>query len=384
MQPVISIVLIDQDNGSRTAIRELIQQYGEHIKLLGSTADFDEGYRLIQAVRPSIVILGVTRLDVGVEQIRQITSHYAHTAVFANTTHKDPDWIIHLIHAGGVEYLLKPLDKENLFEAFRKVEKLLMTNRAEVRPADRGLIISVYNPIGGMGTTTIAVNLAVALSQKKSSIALIDLNLFSGDIATFLNLTPRYTLSSVTSNLPRLDKSFLMGVMPRHSSGVYLLCEPLEVEEAISVTPEQILEMLTFLKQLFSSVIIDTGGQLSGVNESIFLKSDLILFTTVLSLPALKNAKRYLAAMDKHGLPMDRVRVVVNRYLTGGGITVADAEKVLDRRIFLTIPNEYEEVCNSINKGTPVVELYSGSEVTKALYRLAGLVSKALAGQEAV
>ena len=384
MQPVISIVLIDQDSGSRAAIRELIQLYGDHIELLGSTADFDEGYRLIQACRPSIVILGVARLDVGIERIRKITSHFAHTAVFANTTQKDPDWIIHLIHAGGVEYLLKPLDKENLFEAFRKVEKFLMANEVAAKPADKGKIISLYNPIGGMGVTTIAVNLAVALSQKNSATALIDLNLFSGDISTFLNLVPRYTLSSVTSNLPRLDKSFLMGVMPQHSSGVYLLCEPLEVEEAITITPEQILEMLAFLKQIFSTVIIDTGGQLYGVNESVFLKSDLILFTTVLSLPALKNAKRYLTAMDKRGLPMDRVRIVLNRYLAKGGITLEDAENVLDRRIFLTIPNEYEEVCNAINKGTPVVDLYPGSEVTKAVCRLAGVVRRALAGSEAL
>ncbi|MEI6207930.1 MAG: AAA family ATPase [Desulfuromonadales bacterium] len=382
MQPGISIVVIDQDNESREAIRNLIQLYGDSVRLSGSSADFSEGYRLIELLNPSIVILGITQLDVGVEQIKKITSHFSHTAVFANSSQKNPEWILHLIHAGGVEYLLKPVDKSNLFEAFQKIEKLLTANSGEEQPVRAGKIIPVYNPTGGMGTTTIAVNLAVALAHENDSVALVDLNLFSGDIATFLDVTPSYTLSSVTANLHRLDASFLMGVMIRHSSGISLLCEPRDVEDASAITPEQVTRMLAFLRQIYSYVIVDTGGAFAGVNGAIFLQSDLILFNLVLNLPSLRNAQRYLSAAEKGGVPMERIKMVVNRYLSEAGIKIKDAEKVLGRPVYATIPNGYAETNNAINKGTPVVTLYPDSNVTEAVFKLAGTVRQSLSRME--
>jgi len=376
MPSKLSIVIIDPDREAREVIENLVQPYGDRVKILGSSADFNEGYRLIEATNPSIVILGITQLAVGVEQIQNINAHFAYISVFAYTTEKDSDWILRLMHAGAVEYLLKPLDKTDLFEAIQKIGKLWMANNREAVPEKEGKIISVYNPIGGMGTTTIAVNLAVALAEDNNKVALVDLNLFSGDVDTFLDITPRYTLSSVTSNLSRLDASFLMSVMPHHSSGIYLLSEPLEVEETFAITPEQIKQLLTFLKQVFSYVIVDTGGHLYGTNETIFQKSDLILYNTVLSLTSLKNAKRYLSAMDKLGLARDRGRIVANRYLSKSDIRVKDAEKVLDRSVFITIPNEYAEVNNSINKGMPLVSLYPRSNMTKAVFKLAEMIRK--------
>jgi pilus assembly protein CpaE len=374
MQPGLSIIIIDQDDESRSAIEDLMRQYGDHVELLGSSADFSEGYRLIQLLHPAIVILGVNKLDVGVEQIQNITSHFSHTSVFANATQRNPDWILHLIHAGAVEYLLKPVDKESFFEAFQKIEMLHQAIDHENTAEQAGKVISVYNPVGGMGTTTLAVNLAVALAQKNKHVALVDLNLFGGDVATFLDITPRYTLSSVTGNIPRLDASFLMGVMPRHSSGVYLLCGPAEVEEAAAITAEQVSLMLACLKQIFSVVIIDTGGQLYGVNEAILSASELILFNTVLSLPTLNNARRYLVAMEKRDLPLERVRIIASRYLTKSNIKKEDAEKVLGRSIFATLPNNFVEARNAINKGTPLISLYPGSEVASAVLKLAEMI----------
>ncbi len=376
MPTTLSIVIIDPDRESREAIENLIQPYGDRVKIRGSSSDFNEGYRLIQANNPSIVILGITQLDVGAEQIQNITAHFSHISVFACTAEKDSDWILRLMRAGAVEYLLKPLDKSDLFEAIQKIGKLWLANNPEEVKIKEGKVISVYNPIGGMGTTTIAVNLAAAMARDNSNVALVDLNLFSGDVDTFLDINPRYTLSSVTNNLSRLDASFLMSVMTQHSSGVYLLSEPLDVEETVEITPEQIMQLLTFLKHVFSYVIVDTGGQLYGTNEAVFQKSDMILYNTVLNLTSLKNAKRYLPAMDKLGLARDRVKLVVNRYLSKSDIKIQDAEKVLDRSVFITIPNEYAEVNSSINKGTPVVSLYPRSNVTKAVFKLAEMISK--------
>lgn len=371
----VTIALIDSDREALLAIEEMLQPYSDRLNICLSTANFATAIDTIQGLAPRIVLLGVTDLALGIEQVSAIHTTSPRTTIFVVSPEKNSDWILGLMRAGAVEYLLKPLARIDLFEAIQKSAKLWQSSHVE-EVTKKGKLVSIYNPIAGMGTTTIAVNLAVALAKGGNKVALVDLNLFSGDVATFLDVMPRYTLTSVTSNLGRLDSSFLMSVMTQHSSGVYLLGEPLEVDDTFSITPEQIQKMLEFLKGVFNYVIVDTGGQMIGTNDAVFRSSNIIIYNTVLNLPALKTAKRYLAAFDKRNIPRDKVKILVNRFLPRSDIKVQDAEKVLDRKLLLTIPNEYSDVNDSINKGVPVVTLYPRSNVSKAVTALADLLIK--------
>jgi pilus assembly protein CpaE len=164
--------------------------------------------------------------------------------------------------------------------------------------------------------------------------------------------------------------------MTKHACGVYVLTEPLEVDETANITPEQIQRLLAFLKGAFTYIVIDTGGPLYGCNMVGFRGSDYILFNTVLNLPALKNAKRYLQAMERQGLHKDKVKLVISRHLPRADIKIDDAEKVLDRKVFIAIPNEYADVTASINKGVPVVNFQGRSPVSKAIVTLAEMIRK--------
>ncbi len=374
MPPYLSIAIINSNDASRKALEAILKQFGESVKVVGSVADFVEGIRLIQTANPMVVILEVYDAATGTEEIKHILSKFPRTSVFVTSAEKSSDMILSTMRAGAVEYLLEPVEPSDLAEALQKVGRLWVTTSADSGQA--GKIISVYNPIGGMGTTTVAVNLAATIAAGGGKVALVDLNLYSGDVSSFLDVNPAYTLSSVTSNVARLDASFLMSVMTKHASGVYVLTEPLEVDEALDITPEQIVRVLALLKRVFSHVVIDTGGSIAGCNQTIFESSDHILFNTVLSLPSLKNAKRYLTALEKKGLHKEKVKLVVNRYLSRADIQITDAEKVLDHKVFLTIPNEYKDVIASINKGTPIVSMAPRSPVSKAIVRLYELLNQ--------
>ncbi len=368
MPPYLSIAIINSNDASRKALEAILKQSGESVKVVGSVADFVEGIRLIQTANPMVVILGVYNAATCTEEIKHILSKFPQTSVFVTSADKSSDLILSTMRAGAVEYLLEPVEATDLAEGLQKVGRLWLTKPAE--SSQSGRIISVYNPIGGMGTTTVAVNLAATIAANGGKVALVDLNLYSGDVSSFLDVNPAYTLSSVTSNVARLDASFLMSVMTKHASGVYVLTEPLEVDEALDITPEQIVRVLALLKGVFSHIVIDTGGSIAGCNQTVFESSDYIHFNTVLSLPSLKNAKRYLTALEKKGLRKDKVKLVVNRYLSRADIQIADAEKVLDHKVFITIPNEYNDVIASINKGTPIVGMVPRSPVSKAIVRL--------------
>jgi len=372
MPPSISLAIIDSERESRYAVEESLRPFSDRVRIVGSVGDFHEGVRIVQDETPTVAILEVRDLEEGIDQVRTLLSRSPNLSVFVTSYQKNPDWILGLMRAGACEYLLRPVDRNVLLESLQKAWRLWESRKSET--VTMGKVISVYNPVGGIGTTTIAVNLAAALASKNEKVALVDLNFFSGDVATFLDVNPKYSLSSVTSNITRLDASFLMSVMTRHSCGMYVLSEPLEIEDTMNITPEQIERVLDFLRGVFSYIVIDCGGQIFGCNLAAFKKSDHLLFTTVLTLPSLKNAKRYLTAMQKLGLDKGKIKLVVNRYLPKADIKVNDAEKVLDHKVFITVPNEYGEIIESINKGTPVVKLNPRSSVSAAITSLIELL----------
>lgn len=372
---LFSIAIIDEDQLSRDALVSSLRPYADAITMAGSIEHVSRPSSLQKGI-PNVVFLGVEKVEQGIRDIRAITSQFPRASVIACSSEKNVEGFMALMRAGAVEYLLRPIAEEELKLSLQKVGRLLQVTAAE-EPAPSGKIFSVYNPIGGMGTTTVAVNLAAALAAADDAkVALVDLNLEAGDINTFLNVNPAYTLTSVTGNIERLDAEFLMSVMTRHVSGPYLLTEPLEVDEATSITPDQVKRMLELLKKMFSYVVVDCSGQLAGCNLSILDSSDLILFNTTLSLPGLKNTRRYLLALANKGHDRDRVKLVINRYLPKADIQLKDAEKVLGVPVYQAIPNNYADVVSSVNKGMPVVKLLPRSPVSKAIEGLAERVKR--------
>ncbi len=372
MSPHITLLLIDTAPASISALETLQKQYGDVLKVMGVADSFLEGLKVIQRTSPMVVILHVDDLEKGVKEVGYIVSTFPRVSVFVTADNNTTEWVLGLMRAGAIEYLFHPLQTSALRDAIQKVGRIWMPMSDNVK--QKGKVITVYNPLGGMGTTTIAVNLATCLATESANVALIDLNLFSGDVATFLNINPTYTLSSVTKNISRLDSNFLASVMTQHPLGMSVLTEPLEVDESSEVTPEQLTRILHVLSEMFTYVIIDTGGHIVGGNVSVFEASDHILYTTVMNLPGLKNTKRYVASFERKGFQRGKVKLVVNRYIPRADISIDDAQKVLDWKVFHTIPNEYKDVVESINKGVPIVKLYPRSAVSKAIVQLAELL----------
>lgn len=369
MNFVLSVVIIDGDKRSRSVIEEYLKPFGHRVRVLGSVATLQDGLRACENTPPAVVILDASQLEKGIEEVRLILSRHPNTSVFVTACEKNPDWILRLIRAGASEYLTKPVNPAELTDAIKKAGRLHAMRSGE--PEKSGNVISVYNPSGGMGTTTIAVNLAATLAARGEKILIIDLNHFSSDVSAFLDLTPRYTLDSITANMNRVDATFVMNVIARHSSGINVLSGSEDIDGPVEIMAEQIREVISIVRNLFSYIIIDTGGQLMGRNMAAFACSDHVLFNTVLNLPTIKNARRYLPAMAGQGLTSGKVKVVVNRYMPKDDIRIADAEKVLNTKIYLTVPNAYAETKASINKGEPLVACYPRSPVAKAISDLA-------------
>jgi len=279
-----------------------------------------------------------------------------------------------VMRAGAAEYLLKPVSEVDLSAALQKLGRLWIVKPA---PEEKtGRLITIFSPKGGVGTTTIAINLASHIyNETKEPTILLDMDFYAGDISTFLNLKPAYTLSDVTTHMSRLDKSFIQGVIAKHESGISILAEPHKINEAVEILAEDLRKIISLLKTMYKYIVVDSTSVFDDRTKAVLEESDEIYMVFVLSLPSINNVRRYIDYFARLGFGRDKVKLVVNRYIKKGEITIEDAEKVLNYPVFHSITNEYVTAMACINKGVAVNELEPKSKLNLAIKELAKKVA---------
>ena len=225
-----------------------------------------------------------------------------------------------------------------------------------------------------MGTTTVAVNLAVAYSNRKQplSVALLDMNTIFGEIPLFLEISPKFHWGEITKNIERLDNTFLMNVLTRHSSGVHVLPSPAYLNGHHQPTPSIMQRLLGLMRQLFDVVIIDGGQSLNDAALKGMQMSDAVLLVSTLSLPCLSNTNKLLRSFTDLGyIQKERIKVILNRYMKKNEIALEDAEAGIGQSVFFSIPNDYKTTMAAINSGKPLSELAPQSPIAGSIIELA-------------
>ena len=233
--------------------------------------------------------------------------------------------------------------------------------------------ITVFGAKGGIGTTTIATNLAVSLSEHtKKDVIIVDLNLKFGNAALFLNVKPRYSIIDVAKNISNIDIKLLKNSLPKHASGVSLLASPLNLEESESINSDHVEQILGLLRDMFDYVIIDSNGDFDEVNIKAFDESDTILTISNLELPCIYNTKRSLGLFQRMGFNQDKVLLILNRYSANNGFTNDALEKSFEYPTFWRIHNQpYSNILNSLNQGIPISQMMPRSKLSTNVFELA-------------
>ena len=234
-----------------------------------------------------------------------------------------------------------------------------------------GRIIAVLAPCGGSGSSTLATNVATALAKEHKEVALVDLKLEAGDLATLLDLRPVYTLADLTQNIARMDRVLLERSLVRHSSGVHLLGPPRTLADVAHVTPEGVDQVLNLARVVFPYVVVDVDHAYSEVQVRAVRQADVILLVLRLEFAALRNTRKALDQMEHLGVDRSRVRLVVNRYGQPKEVPAAKAEEALGVKIFHYVPDDPRSVNRANNNGTPFVLETPSAKVSKSVTRLA-------------
>jgi pilus assembly protein CpaE len=238
----------------------------------------------------------------------------------------------------------------------------------------QGKIITVIGSKGAVGTTTIAVNLAVSLAEKKDvqSVALIDVNPLFGDLPLFLENKAKYNWSDLTKTISRLDDTFLKNILSVDTSEVCVLSSSSRLSDQNEITPQNIEHLLMLMQRVFDFVIIDAGQPLDDISFKTLELSDIILLVSILSHPCLSITNRLLSAMRDLGFsPDEKIKIVVNRYLKKSDPSIEDAEASFEKEIFWTIPNDYQTTSTAINEGKSLAQFAPRKDITKNFSELA-------------
>lgn len=384
MSNVLRLALVDPQDASRETLKKML--LGMDVVWLEAECSRYEFFP--DVVAQSAPDVGVVSLDSSPEKavglLERMRSEAPNCAMLAVSSSGDGQLILRAMRAGAKEFLTLPLSLEDMMSALGRISETKFgggvggTNRSTK-------VIAVAGASGGVGCTSLAVNLGCVLAANpQNTVALVDLDMAIGDADVFLDSIPDYSLVDVTQNVSRLDFQLLKRSLTKHASGLYLLPRPVQLQDVSLINPDSLKRVFGLLKATFTHIVIDTSKSFSETDLAAFEFANDVLMVVQLDLPCLRNLVRLQMSFDEIEGLREKLKIVVNRVgLESGQIKLKKAKETIGREIFHQIPNDYRTMIEVRNNGVPLLEQAPKAPITLAMQELATLLTGATKSGEA-
>ena len=383
------ILVVDDDPNVQRLLQYTLKQEGYEVLV---ASDGAEGFRLWGQDSPALILLDVMlpKLD-GYQvatKIRQEEGSAGHTPIIMLTAEREVEQRVRGLRAGADDYLMKPFHPAELLARIKSLLARFAPRDALVGRPPMGRVQVFYGAKGGVGTTTIAINAAIALHRELGrKVCLVDGNLQFGDHRVFLDLgLDRKSIVDIVT-APAIDAELVRQVLVKHDSGVDLLLAPPSPETAELVTPEHMPLILDVLRQAYDYVLVDIDKRLDDVNLGIIEAAETVFVVMTADLSCLKNVRLVLETIGHLGYEQGKVKLVLNRSNAFTGINVKNAEGALKRTIDHQVVNEYRGAISALNTGAPFMFTKADSLLGRSVLDFVRVVDKtapAPAGQPAI
>ena len=396
----IRVLIVDDVADTRENVRKLLQ-FEPDVEVVGAAKSGREGIQLSLDSDPDVVLMDINMPDMdGISATEAIIRERPHVQVVILSVQGDPNYMRRAMLAGARDFLTKPPMADDLISAIRRAGEMSWQERSKIAQASfvpppsatsamagtslsQGKVITIYSPKGGAGCTTVAVNLALALHNEDTRVALVDGNLQFGDVAVFLNEQGKNTVLDLALRVGELDPEIVEDVMIKHAaSGLHILAAPPRPEQAEQVSGDQFAQMLDYLRQLYAYVIVDTTPLLTDITLSSIDKSDVVVIIATQEIPAIKNARLFLDLLQNLGVGRERVVFIMNKLDKRIAITPERVGDNLKQRVATTIPLDERSVIPAVNRGVPFILENRAFPASKGILALAEEVRGVLAAIE--
>jgi len=384
MPRTINIIIAEKEASDRDLIKKAIGSEDD-FHIVAEARDGKELLDLVAKHRPDIALISRDLPVIsGLDAAEQLTSDQPNTSVILILQGKENEEVWHrMLRAGIREFVTRPLDAGKLVEELRKVasSREQSAKRGDATAAApqaekvRNKIITITGPRGGCGKSVIATNLAVALATRSERIALVDLNLWGGDLAMLMDLTPRRTLGDLLPGFGGIDHDVVDSVITKHASGVSVVAAPMTGQfDGTALSRYIVQSILDALRDHYECTIVDTGYANLESTLAAMDSSDTILVVVGTDLPRLRDGKHYLKNLLAANYPKEKIQVVINRTTISKEISPSEIETILEFPVAIRIPNDETLVGSSVNLGQPFTASNPTKPVSKTLISLADIL----------
>lgn len=296
--------------------------------------------------------------------IRSLLNASSNLEVFLTASRTDPQVLLEAFRLGVKEFLPQPLTRQDVEPALARFEERF-SGRVSGEEMHSGRVVSIIGARGGVGTSTVATNLAASVQQNKQreTVALVDLDMHGGDLGLFLDLHPSQGLKHLAKDISRLDATIVRSSLVTHGSGLHLLASGYEGFEGIDSAMGSTMRIIGLLRSMYRHVFIDCGHVLEPAVKEALDCSDKIVVLTTLSLPVIRRTKRLIATLDAAHYPTGKVVVAVNRYANEQKELLSETENMLGVQVAGLIPNDYETARESMEHGKPLTMMASRTPI---------------------
>ncbi|HEX9749985.1 MAG TPA: AAA family ATPase [candidate division Zixibacteria bacterium] len=369
MMQNIPIIVIDSDGGFRKAVRQYLGNVSG-VQLVGEAESLNAAQELIQKTRPKLILLELaTKPDEALTWAEKWKAEFPGLRIFATSASKKPDVILSAMRAGVSEYLSKPLEAGELRIALDRIMREFETETLQVQGA--GQIIAVFSKKGGLGVTTLAVNLAVALAEAGRQTVIADLAFDLGDVASQLDLVPEIVMTDVIDKHGALDSGRLQSSLLRHPSGLYFLGEKDVGSGADVISAKQLHHILSHLRESFQYVVLDVPHIFDSHTYEALQLADRILLVATAELSTIRATRYALQVFRSLGYDQHKVKVVLNRLSRKDLIREDQFCETVGYPVSYRIPSDYRTVIEAVNSGEPLTMGKLKSGVARSIGQLA-------------
>ena len=377
MKSVLRLAIVDPIDASRNSLKKLLLGI-DMVWLEAECQRYEFFMDVVTQTKPDIALVSLdSDAPKGLALVARLTQELPGCSVLVVSSSQEGSLILQAMRNGATEFLTVPLKLEDFLAALNRVRQV-QGGKAGDAPVRSSQVITVAGASGGIGCTSLAINLACSLAQsEQNSVAIIDLDLALGDADVWMDIIPDYTIQDVAENITRLDYSLLKRSLTKHDCGAFLLPRPVQIDGTSPITPDELRRVVTLLKATFSHLVLDIGKSFSPLDLAAMEVSDTTLLVTQLDLPCLRNVVRLMQFFDqREGLP-EKIKIVVNRLgLEAAQISFNKALETIGREVYWQIPNDYATMVESRNNGVPLLTQAPRAKLTKAIEQLARSVDK--------
>ncbi len=386
-QELTSVVLITQNAKLIKEIQRALDQESG-FNLLKSIQKPDQLEELIQVAHPGIILLDfqLDKTESILRVIDEIASRFLSAAVVTILPETQVQLSDQVILAGSRAILLYPFSEENLVTTLKRVRELLFRNlgishgrQAMPVRAKKNRCLVVYSPKGGVGCTSVAINLAIALHQQvKEKVLLVDGRHALGHVALMLNLRTGNSITDLISNVGKLDEALINQVVVDHSSGISILASPMGFDKGHEFRPEDLFKVIQVLKTIYPNLIVDGGSHLDDNLVTYMDMADGIILVVNPNLASLRDGRQFLNFSQTLSYSEEKVMIVLNQAGHKADVKLSDIEKALHSTILGTIPVDEDMMLSCLNEGVPIILKKPNHPISKAIKTLSTAVTHSI------